>query len=213
MAGFIFVNVGQSDSKRTPVVHHVVGVKSQTELRLLAGYRNVITSHRLQTWNCQDDLGIKRSRASVSVWALPMSLGYRAWAADRWKTRAVKCVAALQLRTIPSTGDWSRAVELVQRIYPGTSGWLLSCSSGEGGHGRFVLNHQGSGAGGWMQFLSSTFYSHYRAAFADARAKGFVIDRVHESWYDPIGQAVTAAHMRTHGQSSHWDARIDYLCR
>lgn len=185
-------------------------MRQQAELK---HWRVAVSSHRLLLWSCQDSLGVKRTRASVSVWALPASVGYRTWTAGVWKSRAQGCAKVLQTRTLPTTGDWGTAVSLVQRVYPGTDRWLLSCSSGEGGHGGFVMNHQGSGAGGPMQFLASTFYSFQAAAFADARAKGFVIDRVHQSWYDMMGQALVAAYMRTHGLSHHWDPSIDPLCR
>ena len=51
-------------------------------------------------------------------------------------------------RTLPETGDWRTSVRLSQRIYPGTESWLLYISDREGGWGPFVMNHQGSGAGG-----------------------------------------------------------------
>lgn len=209
----VFSGGAASTSKRSPVVRHVqADEKSQAELAALKRFRGIVVSHRLQTWNCQDDLGVQRTRASVSAWALPASIPYRAWAAGLWHGRAIKCVTELQRRTIPSTGDWGTAVRLVQRIYPGTDRWLMACSSGEGGHGGFVMNHQGSGASGWLQYMPSTFYAHQDEAFADARSKGFVVDRVHQSLYDPIGQALTGAFMRTHGMSHHWDPRVDSLC-
>lgn len=215
---FVLVSSSDSQPKRSVPIRDAASMlavqdatmRQQAELKRM---RAAVTSHRLRLWSCQDSLDVRRTRASVSVWALPASVPYRRWTAGVWKSRADGCAAALKQRTIPTTGDWRTAVMLVQRIYPGTASWLLSCSSGEGGHGGFVMNHQGSGAGGWMQFLSSTFYAHYRQAFADARARGFVIDRVHESWYDPMGQALTAAYMRSHGMSSHWDPNIDRLCR
>lgn len=125
--------------------------------------------------------------------------------AQRAKERAYHSLVA--------TGDWRTAVRVTQRVYPGTEAWLLSCSSGEGGHGGFVMNHEGSGAGGPMQFMQSTFYSYVDAAIRDTRNKGFRFPAVARSWYHPLGQAVTAAYMRTHGQSGHWDPGIDPLCR
>ena len=74
------------------------------------------------------------------------------------------------------------------------------------------MNTQGSGAGGWMQFMRSTYYAHNDAAFAYARSLGFVIDERTNAWEHPLGQALTAAYMRTHGMSGHWDPGIDPLC-
>lgn len=104
-----------------------------------------------------------------------------------------------------NTNDWKTAVRLTQKPFPGTSAWLMSCSSSEGGHGRFVMNHQGSGAGGWMQFMSGTFYAYVDDAFRSVRARGFKVHPRHRSWYSPLGQALTAGYMRFTGRSrGHW---------
>jgi hypothetical protein len=121
-------------------------------------------------------------------------------------------IQVIKDRTIPSVWDWNTAVHLVQRIFPGTESWLLSCSGGEGGNGRFVMNSQGSPAGGWMQMYESTFDAYNNTAYAYARSKGFIISESTNSWRHPLGQAVTAAYMRTHGASSNWDPRIDAAC-
>jgi hypothetical protein len=166
--------------------------------------RNIMDA-RAVVWRCQDRLGVSRSRASVSGWALPSSIPYRAWVLDRWQKRSSDCLEALRNRTIPATNDWQTAVALVQRIYPGTAGWLLSISDREGGHGGFVMNHQGSGAGGWMQFMASTYYAHNDDAYADARRRGFIIDPSTNSWTHPLGQAITAGYMRYTGRDGcHW---------
>jgi len=145
------------------------------------------------------------ARASASVWALPRSLGYRQWAASLWRDRAASCEREKAKRTIPTTRDWVTAVRLVQRIYPGTASWLLYISHREGGYGGFVMNHQGSGAGGWMQFMASTYYAHSGAAFADAARRGFIVDRSWNAWTHPLGQAITAGYMRfTHRDGCHW---------
>lgn len=206
-----FIAIRGADGKTQPI-RQVQETLTAQQLKTLKAQANGIGALRQFTWNCQDDLGMKRLRASVDVWSLPRSIPYRGWVKETWGKRYAACKAVLQGRTIPSTRDWQTAVKLVQRIHPGTERWLLSCSGGEGGHGGFVMNHQGSGAGGWMQFLSSTYYAHNNTAFADARARGFFIDRTHNSWYDPLGQALTAAYMRSHGMSSHWDPRIDRAC-
>ena len=93
---------------------------------------------------------------------------------------------------IPETHDWLTAVRVVQTAYPGSSSWLVSCSSGEGGHGQWVPNTNGSGAGGWMQYMSGTFWSDYHAAVFDLRSRGYVVPSDTASWYSPLGQAIAA---------------------
>lgn len=184
----------------------VAGKKSgsveQAQLRRAA--RQIGELRRL-TWSCQDDLGVSRTKASTTVWALPQSVAYRIWTAHKWVSAAKGCQKQLRLRSIPATNDWQTAVRLVQRIYPGTSSWLLYISHREGGHGGFVMNHEGSGAGGWMQFMASTYYSNNDAAFADARARGFIVNEAWNQWTHPLGQAITAGYMKYTGRSGcHW---------
>lgn len=160
---------------------------------------------RKLTWNCQDALGAPRTKASTDIWSLPQSVGYRVWVAKKWIAVAKGCHQTLSSRTIPYTSDWLTAVQLVQRIYPGTEQWLLYISHREGGYGRFVMNTQGSGAGGWMQFMASTYYAHNDAAFADAKARGFILPEGVNQWTHPLGQAITAGYMRyTHQDGCHW---------
>lgn len=130
----------------------------------------------------------------------------------RLHTSLGRVVTRRLMYEIPATNDWVTAVRLVQRISPGTESFLLNCSSGEGGHGGFVMNHQGSGASGWMQFLSGTFYGHAPEALAHAQSMGFILPDGLLDIHSPLGQAITAAYMRTHGMSSHWDPSIDSLC-
>lgn len=110
-----------------------------------------------------------------------------------------------QFHTLPYTNDWRTAVRLSQRIYPGTEQWLLYISNREGGWGPFVMNHQGSGAGGWLQFMSSTFYGYVDAARRDAARRGFVVPPEVWVWTHPLGQALTGAYMRYTGRDGcHW---------
>lgn len=200
-----------------------VAAEERTE-RALNARRREIAAYRQFVWNCEDELGASRSRAGASVWALRRDVPYRTRIRDLWKGRYAGCVTVLRRRTIPATSDWMVAVALVQRIYPGTARWLLSCSSGEGGHGTWVpyraygrSYYPGyerlDAVGGWMQFRPSTFYVYVQTAFADARARGYILDRTYESWLSPLGQAVTAGYMRFTGVSRyHWKASEDPLC-
>lgn len=175
----------------------------QAQLKRLA---QKVGTFRTSTWACQDTLWISRTRAGASVWALPQSITYRGWVVEQWQKNARSCLKLQDQRTIPETNDWLTAVKLVQRIYPGTSDWMLFISHREGGWGGFVMNHQGSGCGGWMQYASSTYYAYSDAAFADAKRRGFIVDDSWNQWTHPMGQAITASYMRFTGlDGHHWD--------
>ena len=131
-----------------------------------------------------------------------------------WRTT---CLRARELRsfhthrlvvldhTLPWTNDWRTAVRLSQRIYPGTDSWLLYISDREGGWGPFVMNHQGSGAGGWLQFMASTFYAYVDDARLDVERRGFRVPPGVWTWTHPLGQALTGAYMRFTGRDGcHW---------
>lgn len=119
------------------------------------------------------------------------------------------------------TDGWRKAVRETQRAYPGTEAWLLSCSSGEGGHGRWKPNNQGSGVGGWMQMFPSTFSTMmhgyylpsagrwYEGAWKDLQARDFIVPRSALSWYSPLGQALASAYGMLNGRKGEWDS---YRC-
>jgi len=107
-------------------------------------------------------------------------------------------------RVLEGNNAWHRAVHEAQRPYPGTEPWLLSCSASEGGHGRWVPNGDGSGAGGWLQFMSGTFWRMYGAARADVIARGFRVPSSAADWHSPLGQALAGAWGVTHGRSGEW---------
>ena len=66
------------------------------------------------------------------------------------------------------------------------------------------MNRQGSGAGGWMQFMHGTFYKYVDGAMGAAQARGFTIPDQARSWYSPLGQALTGAWMAELGQQRQW---------
>ena len=119
---------------------------------------------------------------------------------ERWVAKHV----LRDFRVVPGEHAWHQAVEEAQRPYPGTSGWLLSCSDSEGGHGRWVPNSQGSGVGGWMQFHPGTFAGFSWRARVDAARRGYVVPASAASWYSPLGQALAGAWGVTHGMRHHW---------
>lgn len=65
-----------------------------------------------------------------------------------------------------------------------------------------------------MQFMYATYYSNSDDAFAYARSLGFIVDPRTNDWRRPVGQALTAAYMRTRGWShTHWSPSLDPACR
>lgn len=131
------------------------------------------------------------------------------WLAKEWKGRAWRARQAYtrwisSYYTLRPHRDWQRAVKEVQRAYPGTQSWLLSCSASEGAHGLWVPNRQGSGAGGWLQFMESTFWRMYGTALSDVTRRGFSVPASAASWYSPLGQALAGAWGVTNGRSHEW---------
>lgn len=154
-----------------------------------------------KTWEAQTALG---NRLTASSSQQIRSCSYARWAMGKWKQRAEAAALERSRRVLPNTGDWQTAVAVVQRVHPGTSGWLLSCSSSEGGHGPFVFNRQGSGAAGWLQFMPSTFVWMFNAALKDAVSKGYVVPKQASSIYSPLGQALAGGWAVRAGHSGHW---------
>lgn len=228
LAAVAFVTVGAAGggSESTQPIREVAR-ESSVQTVALKRARSSIISLRLKTWQCQDTLGTQRTRAAVSAWALPRSVAYRQWVADRWTALERSCAKRLSFRLLPLTNDWQTAVKIAQRVYPGTASWMLQISDREGGWGEWVwyggrhwtgvhIGNDFLGAdtvGGWMQFRFSTFDPYWRRAREDVARRGFIIpafpDRggasVYQPWLDPLGQALTAGYMRFTGQDAcHW---------
>jgi hypothetical protein len=195
----------------------VVSSKQQNQLHILS---RSIARYEVLTWRCQDSLGTGHTRPSVGPWALPASVPYRRWVAASWASKKASCEHNLSRRTIPATNDWVTAVNLVQRVFPGTEAWLLSCSSAEGGHGRWVTYGGGSyypgfenryTVGGPLQYKWPTFRGHYRNALESLRSRGYIVDLPSpddvQAWLSMTGQALAGGWARWSGNdSSHWSA-------
>ncbi|MBA2706355.1 MAG: hypothetical protein H0U59_00940 [Gemmatimonadaceae bacterium] len=131
----------------------------------------------------------------------------------------------LRYLTLPETNDWVTAVRVVQRVYPGTESWLLSCSAAEGGHGDWVRYGGGSyypgyewtdQVGGQLQFRFSTFGGAYRRSVDYAHNHGFRLrrDSLLSAWLSPMGQALAGGYLRKVDGSSgwHWAASVNNGC-
>jgi len=189
-----------TEGQTLPIRYVATDVTSErSQQAALVALRRSVGTTRSQTWKCQDQLGVKRTRASVSVWALPQSVTYRSWVSGLWKGRLAACLKEVQWRTIPDIGwrhgAWVEAMRYVQRIYPDTYDWLNYISDREGCTGRTQFDctlvwygnrpwrgyHIGDdflGADtviGPMQFRYSTFAPYWRAAKENLRARGFII--------------------------------------
>jgi hypothetical protein len=132
--------------------------------------------------------------------------------AEVWRSRSLeqRLVSErwVEAHTLDEQRSWPAAIAEVQIAYPGTSSWLTSCSRTEGagrsGNAPWVANHQGSGAGGWLQFMHSTFWRMYSAAADDVRSRDFRIDRRAASWYSRLGQALAGGWAATYGATHEW---------
>ena len=146
--------------------------------------------------------------SSVPEWRRPRNCADARYLAYVWSKRSLESRRLseryLDHRSLKDRADWQWVVHHVQRVYPGTESWLLSCSASEGGWGRWVPNSQGSGVGGWLQFYPSTWSGFYRHALSDVRSKGFRVPSSAASWYSPLGQALAGAWGITHGMRHHW---------
>jgi hypothetical protein len=130
------------------------------------------------------------------------------WPARSYQARLATEQWLIDQRTLYEQTSWQAAIDEAQKAYPGTRDWVDSCSRSEGagrsGEAPWVPNREGSGAGGWMQFMESTFWRMYYAAEADLAERGFTLAASARSWYSRIGQAVAAAWGYLHGRSSEW---------
>lgn len=161
-----------------------------------------VRAARSAVWRCQHRAGIPPSKAGLDHRKLAaVGSRFRQWIVGSWGERLEECERTLAA-TVPATGDWRTAVRIVQRFFPGSEWWLIACSSSEGGHGRWVPNTQGSGAGGWMQYMEPTFWGDFRAALADLAARGIRAPPSASSWYSPLGQAIAAGWAYSHARPS-----------
>jgi len=175
----------------------------------------------------------KEPQIRVPQMVIPQSCPYTRYLAQRWKKRAYRERQAYQrwfeaeyvlhdFAYRPGNRAWLRAVVEVQRPFPGTASWLVSCSDAEGGHGRWV-GYGGQGysvwlrdsdtVGGNMQFRWSTFKGMFRNALEHVVDHGYKVpshlrDPSNDiTWRSALGQAMAAGWARyTGNDNSHWSA-------
>lgn len=154
--------------------------------------------------------------ASKSPIVAGKSCHWAKFAAREWQARAFSARKSywrwLESRySLKAHDDWLRAVEEVQKPYPGTAAWLLSCSADEGGWGRWVPNSDGYPPGGWMQMYESTFWRMWGGAITDLRSRGYRVPSSAASWYSQLGQALASAYGYMTGRRGEWHGAGCYL--
>lgn len=162
------------------------------------------------------------ARYAASEWqarAYSAKRSYRKWNAER---------TLRDFEFADGNRAWERAVEEVQRVFPGTDSWLLSCSAAEGGHGRWVgysgvsystWLRDSDTVGGPMQFRWSTFKGMYRHGLDHLLDRGYRVPKHLRdpsndvTWRSALGQAVAAGWARyTGNDNSHWSASWSNGC-
>lgn len=204
------------------LVPESVAAKSGTKFRKLDQLKpaplvlpniRTVTSALRKTDRSQLRPQLTKSAAVIAFWKNPdhrwilAPRHVKCWGVP-WQRSCTVARASLRLHTelaeiavhrlsteIPNTNDWQTAVQIVQRIYPGTAQWMLDISDGEGGHGPWVWfsgmcsdppclwtgYHLGDdpygddAVGGWMQFRYSTFAPWYRAMLKNLKERGITI--------------------------------------
>jgi len=139
---------------------------------------------------------------------LTSSLDYEKYRTHFWKARAnrqfilalayMKEQEAIRLMWIKQDRDIHLALKGASARYGVSYSWLHACAHSEGlsdGRTYFVMNHEGSGAGGPLQFMESTFKSN---------VPNVDIPPQYKKWTSNVGQAYTAAYMFKIGQSRQW---------
>lgn len=152
--------------------------------------------YRNATWGWQKQLGEKPTRSVFNA-SRVHSCKYARWVARQWMTRATvkrKAYKATFGRYEWANANIDNAISFAGPIFGVSTGRLHNRVSSEGRHGGWICNSQGSHACGWFQFMSGTYYSYSGTAFSASH-----VPLKYNSWYSPLGQALTAAYMFSKG--------------
>lgn len=191
--------------------------------------RSTISNRRTATWRHQDYLGYDRTRSAFRE-RTSSATEYLRWIRSLWAHRAhrywrLTLVTLRDYRFCEGCHAWHKAVQEVQRVFPGTASWLLSCSGAEGGHGRWVgysgvpystWLRDSDTVGGPLQFRFSTFTGMYRHGLEYLRDRGYRAPRMDTTtaWRSALGQAIAGGWARyTGNDDSHWSASWSNGCR
>ena len=220
---------GQHETRTGQAGTALKNTSAQTRERCPEIIKGVIF-YRHKTWDKQDLLGENRTKKSSQyVWS--MGCDYAEWVRKGWKKRNEIAKKEVERRTLPNSNDWNTSIRIVQRAFPGTSGWMWSCSGAEGGHGEWVLyggrpyypgaeyakTFHGWMVGGPMQYMWPTFKGHYRNGLESLKSRGFLVDLPPPSdvqaWRSMLAQAIAAGWAKWSGNDgSHWSASSSNGC-
>lgn len=183
--------------------------------------RLAVEHYRSLTWERQSARGGELAdrtpivRGKTCRWAR--------YAAAEHQARAKSALRSLERWTNQRTltaKTWLRAVDVVQRVFPGTKGWLLSCSDAESNHYRWVgyggvpystWLRDSNTVGGYLQFRYQTFKGMFRRGADFVRERGYRLPNELEdrtaAWRSALGQAIAGGWARyTGNDDSHWSA-------
>jgi hypothetical protein len=217
----------------------------ETRNRYRVGRRSTCTAHkglrfyqaRAAFWAHKMGAAVHSGTAGKREHLRAMSRGCPRYLASLWRSKARAARKAygrwLERHTLrdfpvkPGANAWLRAIQEAQKVFPGTDGWLYSCSDAEGGHGRWVRYGGGSyypgyertgEVGNWLQFRWPTFKGMYRHALSDLYDSGYRVPR-HlrdpgdvRAWLSPLATALAGGWGISHGMRSHWFASIGHGC-
>ena len=151
-----------------------------------------------------------------------------------WQSRAAQArlvtkrwVAEHTLRDYPycttTCRAWHKATDEVQRVFPNSKGWMMSCSASEGGWGRWVVYggrsyypgaeyaKGGREVGGNLQFTYGTFAYMYNAGVKHLKERSYRLP-THlrggasvTAWRSALGQAIAGGAAYSLGlRGNHW---------
>lgn len=185
-----------------------------SKAELAAAYKNAVAAkEEAHIWAHKRGAGHRYHRRLSPITS---SLKAEQARADNWKAIAkaermsymkyVKEKRAEARRLAAANRDLHLALKLASKHYGVSYSWLHACAHSEGHiDGRrpgykekdpFIMNHQGSGAGGWMQWMESSFN-----AYPQART---MLPYQYRQWKDRLGQAYTAAYVFKQEGSRQW---------
>lgn len=181
-----------------------------------AEYQRKLENQRKATrrWQLNADYWAHKLKRHVRHQSLPItnSLAYEKLRTKNWMKRAKALKAkykkqqAIARMWAARNSDFDLALRAAAKRYGVSYNWLHACAKSEGHiEGRrtpggpidpFIMNHGGSGAGGWMQFMHPTFYGYV------GRTSGY--PSKYKKWNSKVGQAYTAAYIFKTEGSRQW---------
>lgn len=193
--------------------HHVRPFSAHmTKTQTIAYYREIIWHDKQQVAHANHVLGFFNNHPRVLYNANTVSRKIawheiRKWRKLKREHRGQLVFAQRRLKKLtyvplPTINDWLTAVAYVDHhYYPGSAGWLDSCSESEGGHGAWVwIGHASSPPygwdhtpGGWLQYWQSTFWSDYRNSVSHLTEEGLKVPPGSASYQSALGQALAGA--------------------